>query len=237
MTDPMITQPPTSVLPAKSSTWEDVLDIFYAPREVFERRRDGKYLIALLALCLMSVAVYFLSLQMNEALQDVEMARTFRERGFTPEQMQQAKVGAAKFAGLLVYFLPIFVAIGSWISGVIIMVLGNMMGGKFTFAQGTAIAVLASMPELLGRVLVGVQGLFIDTSTAAHRYAFSFNASRFLPGGTNNWLLKLGALADPFVIWGIVLIGIGAFIIGKMEKEKAAVLAIVVALVGTALFR
>ena len=237
MTDPMISQTPTSAAPVKSSTWEDVLDIFYAPRQVFERRRDGKYLIALLALCLLSVAVYYLSLQMNEALQDVEMTRTFRERNFTPDQMAQAKAGAAKFAGLLVYFLPIFVAIGSWISGVIIMVLGNMMGGKFNFAQGTTIAVLAAMPELLGRVLVGVQGLFIDTSTAAHRYSFSFNASRFLPGGTNNWLLKLGALVDPFVIWGIILIGVGAFIIGKMEKEKAAVLAIVVALVGTALFR
>lgn len=237
MTDPMISPTPTSAVPAKTSAWEDVLDIFYSPREVFERRRDGKYLIALLVLCLLTVVVYFLSLQMNEALQEVEMARTFRERGLTPDQMAQAKAGAAKFAGLIVYFLPVFVAIGSWISGGIITLLGKMMGGKFTFAQGTAIAVLASMPELLGRVLVGVQSLFIDTSSAAHRYVFSFNASRFLPGGTNNWLLKLGALADPFVIWGIVLIGVGAFVIGRMEKEKAAVLAIVVALVGTALFR
>ncbi|MBC7841674.1 MAG: YIP1 family protein [Gemmatimonadaceae bacterium] len=237
MTDPMISPTPTSAVPAKTSAWEDVLDIFYSPRQVFERRRDGKYLIALVVLCLLTVVVYFLSLQMNEALQEVEMARTFRERGFTPEQMAQAKSGAAKFSGLIVYFLPIFVAIGSWISGGIITLLGKMMGGKFTFAQGTAIAVLASMPELLGRVLVGVQSLLIDTSTAAHRYSFSFNASRFLPGGTNNWLLKLGALADPFVIWGIVLIGVGAFVIGRMEKEKAAVLAIVVALVGTALFR
>ena len=89
----------------------------------------------------------------------------------------------------------------------------------------------------LGRVLVGVQSLVIDTTTAAHRYSFSFNAARFIPGGTNNWLLKLGSLADPFVIWGLVLIGLGAWTIGKMEKEKAAVLAIVVGLVGAALFR
>ncbi len=237
MSDPVATDPPTVAAPEKTAVWEDLLDIFYAPSQVFQRRRDGKYLIALIVLCLMTVAVFFLTQQMNESLQEVELARSFRERGMTAEQIQQAKAMTAKFSALAVYFLPIFVAIGSWISGLIIMLIGNMMGGKFTFAQGTAIAVLASMPELLGRVLVGVQSLFIDTTTAAHRYSFSFNVARFIPGGSNNWLLKLGALADPFVIWGLVLVGLGALIIGRMEKEKAAVLAIVVGLVGTALFR
>ncbi len=237
MTEPTLSDGSPIPVAPKTAAWEDVLDIFYAPRQVFERRRDGKYLIALIVLCLVTVAVFFLSQQMNEALQDAELSRSFRERGMTGEQITQAKAMAAKFAGLALYLLPFFVAIGSWISGLIIMLLGNMMGGKFNFAQGTAIAVLVSMPELLGRVLVGVQSLFIDTTTAAHRYAFSFNAARFIPAGTNNWLLKLGALVDPFVIWGLVLIGLGAWTIGKMEKEKAAVLAIVVALVGTALFR
>lgn len=237
MTEPVASNAPSLAPPPKTAAWEDVLDIFYAPRQVFERRRDGKYLIALLVLCLLTGAVFFLTQQMNEALQDVELARTFRERGMTAEQIAQTKAMTAKFSAFAVYFLPVFVVIGSWISGLIIMLLGNLMGGKFNFAQGTAIAVLASMPELLGRVLVGVQSLFIDTTTAVHRYSFSINAARFIPAGTNNWLLKLGALADPFVIWGLVLIGLGAWTIGRMEKEKAAVLSIVVALVGAALFR
>lgn len=228
---------PTGAAPAKTSTWEDVLDIFYIPEEVFERRRDGKYLVPLIVLCLLTVVVYFLSQQMNGALQEAELTRSLRDRGVTGDQAAQAKAFAEKFSGLAVYLLPFFMAIGSWISGLIIMLLGNMMGGKFNFAQGTAIAVLASMPELLGRVLVGAQSFLIDTTTAAHRYSFSFNVSRFIPAGTNNWLLKFGALADPFVIWGLVLVGMGAWIIGRMEKEKAAVLTIVVALVGTALFR
>jgi Yip1 domain len=222
---------------AKTALWEDVLDIFYAPSQVFARRRDGKYMVAMLALCALSVVVYYLSQQMNDALQEAEMMRSFRERGMGPAEIAQAQQFASKFSGFAVYFIPVFVAIGGWLSGLIVMVLGNMMGGKFNFAQGTAIAVLASLPELLGRALVGAQGFFLDTTTAAHRYSFSLNVSRFLPNGTNNWLLKLGALADPFVLWGIFLVGLGAWIIGRMEKEKAAVLAIVVALVSTALFR
>ena len=236
MSDPIVTEPVVSAAPT-AAPWEDLLDIFYVPRQVFERRRDGKYLIPLLVVCAVTVAVFFLSSQLNEALQDAELTRTFRERGMTGEQAAQAKAMAQKFAGFAVYFVPIFVAIGCWISGLLIMLLGNAMGGKFNFAQGTAIAVLASMPEVLGRILVGVQGLLLDTANVAHRYSFSINASRFLPAGTNNWLLKLGALADPFVIWGVVLTGLGALIIGRMEKEKAAVLAIVNAIVGMALFR
>ncbi len=236
MSDPIRTEPVVSAAPT-AAPWEDVLDILYAPSQVFERRRDGKYLIPLLVICAVTVAVFFLSAQLNEALQDAELTRTFRERGITGDQAVQAKAMAQKFAGLAVYLLPIFVAIGCWISGLLIMLIGNAMGGKFNFAQGTTIAVLASIPEVLGRILVGVQGLLLDTTSVAHRYSFSINASRFLPAGTNNWLLKLGSLADPFVIWGIVLTGIGALIIGRMEKEKAAVLAIIIAVVGMALFR
>lgn len=236
MSDPGVTEPVISAAPA-AAPWEDVLDIFYAPRQVFERRRDGKYLIPLLVICAVTVAVFFLSSQLNEALQDAEMTRTFKDRGITGEQAAQAKAMAQKFAGLAVYLLPIFVAIGCWINGLLIMLVGNAMGGKFSFAQGTTIAVLAAMPEVMGRILVGVQGLFLDTASVVHRYSFSINASRFMPAGTNNWLLKLGALADPFVLWGVVLTGFGALIIGRMEKEKAAVLAIIVAIVGMALFR
>ncbi len=237
MTEPMPTDPFTSKATAATATWEDVLDIFYSPRQVFERRRDGKYLVPILVLCIVSMVAFFLSQQLNEALQDAEFARVIKQNGMTPEQAAGAKAMGKKFAAFGVYFIPVFVAIGAWISGLIVMLLGNMMGGKFNFGQGTLIAVMGSMPELLGRILAGVQGLFLDASTAAHRYSFSFNAARFMPGDSNNWLLKLGALADPFVIWGIVLVGMGAFIIGRMEKEKAAVLAIVVALVGMALFR
>jgi hypothetical protein len=237
MTDPMMSDAPTSTTPAKSAAWEDVLDIFYAPRAVFERRRDGKYLIPILVLCVMSMLVFLLSSQVNEALQDAEFARVMKQNKLTPEQAASGKAIAAKFASLAIYIIPVFVAIGAWISGLIILLLGNAMGGKLNFAQATTIAVFSSMPELIGRVLVGVQGLLLDTSAVVHKYSFSINASRFLPADASNWLLKAGALLDPFVLWGIFLIGMGAWIIGRMEKEKAAVLAIVVALVGAALFR
>ncbi|MES3032666.1 MAG: YIP1 family protein [Gemmatimonadota bacterium] len=246
MSAPLTTPPPFDLQPPPPpiasgsawSTWEDVLDIFYAPREVFERRRDGRYMIPLVISLVISVVIYLLAQQMNEALQDVEFARAMARQGnMTPEQIAQSKVFAEKFRSVGLYFIPVGLAIVAWISGLVIMLLSSMMGGRVNFAQGTTIAVLAGMPELLGRTLVSLQGLFLDTSTAATRYSFSFNASRFMGADTNNWLLKVGALADPFVIWGLFLVGLGVYVIGKMEKEKAAVLAIIYALVVMALAR
>jgi hypothetical protein len=226
----------SSVIP-KTAAWEDVLDIFYAPRQVFERRRDGKYLVPMLVLCVTSMIIFVLSQQLNEALQDAEFARIIKQNAMPAEAAANARAMGRKFAALAIYLIPVFVAIGAWVSGIIVMLLGNAMGGKFNFGQATAIAVFGSMPELLGRTLVGVQGMFLDTAAVAHRYSFSISAARFLSGDVNNWALKFAALLDPFVIWGLILVGFGAFIIGRMEKEKAAVLAIVVAIVGAALFR
>lgn len=237
MTDPTIGEAPSGAVPPKAAAWEDVLDIYYAPREVFERRRDGKYLIPILVLCVVSMLIFVLSAQINEALQDAEFARVIRQNAMTADQAAGAKAMGKKIAALAIYLIPVFVAIGAWVSGLIILLLGNAMGGKLNFAQATTIAVFGSMPELLGRILMGVQGIFLGTDKIVHRYSYSISAARFLPADVSNWALKFCSLLDPFVIWGLFLVGFGAYIIGKMEKEKAAVLAVVVALVGAALFR
>ena len=226
---------PTSVAPG-SSTWEDALDIFYAPAQVFNRRRDGKYWIPLLILCALSVAVYFLSIQFNEAVADLEFAKAMKEQAakggqkMTAEQLAAGKAFADKIKGLIVYLLPFMLILSAWVGGLVIKLLGNMMGGTLTFSQGVTIGVLANFPELLGRVAVGVQGMFLDVSTVTSKYSFATSVARFLSPDSDKYVLKLASLADPFVIWSAVLIGVGVFVIGRVEKEKAAVLAIIHAL-------
>ncbi len=238
MTEPAVSDVPGVATP-KTAAWEDALDIYYAPRQVFERRRDGKYLVMLLILCALTLAIYFLSIQFNEAVADAEFTRSMAKQTpqLTAEQMASARAFAEKIKSAIVYFIPFGITIGVWISGAIVMLLGKMMGGKLNFAQGTTIVILASMPELLGKVFVGAQGLFLDTAQVASKYSFATSVSRFLPADTNSILLKLGAVADPFVIWGAVLLGLGVFVIGRMEKEKAAVLAIIHTLLMAMLIR
>jgi hypothetical protein len=238
MTDPIPAgEQLTTTSAAPTAAWEDALDIFYAPTSVFERRRDGKYWIPLIISIVLTVAVFFLSAQVNEAVADAEFSRMAKAQSLTPEQVAGGKAMAEKIKAFGVYFIPIFAVIGAWLSGLIISFLGRMMGGKLNFAQGTTIGVLASFPEALGRAFVGAQGLLLDPNAITHKYSFATGAARFLSAADPSWKFKLFAVLDPFVIWGAVLTGLGAYVIGKMEKEKAAVLAIIVLVVFAALFR
>ncbi len=226
-----------------ASTWEDALDIFYSPTAVFDRRRDARYGMALLILVVVSVAIYFLSIQMSDAVGDIEFAKAMAAqakasgKALDAKQIEAGKAFAEKFKSVLVYLIPAFVAIGAWISGLVVMLLGNLMGAKLTFAQATTVSVLASFPELLGRAVMGAQGLVLDVATITSKYSFATSAARVLPDDTNSIVLKLAAIADPFVIWSAVLLGLGAYVIGRMEKEKAAVLAVIHTVAFALMFR
>lgn len=250
MSAPLSTPAPFDLEPRKPavppssfwSTWEDALDIFYSPSEVFQRRRDGRYGMALLILIAVSIGVYFLSAQVNEAIFDIEFkkgiaAQAAAGQPLNEKQLAEMKAFSAKFSSLFVYALPFFSAIAAWVTGLVLMLLGNVMGGKFTYGKATALGVLAGFPELLNRAAVGAQGLVLDPSTITSKYSFALSAARFLPDTSNSLVLKMAAIADPFVLWSGFLVGLGAHIIGDMEKEKAAVLAVIYTVLSALLAR
>lgn len=219
--------PEYAPLPPKTSAWEDCLDIFYSPREVFERRKDGKFLVPLLVLCVMIGVLSFLGRQAFEAITDVAFREQMAAQNMTEAQVQQAREFGEKFRTIAYFITPITWAIFGLISGTVFWVLARLLGATLTVSQGITIWTLSSYPNLVNTVLVVIQSFLIDPATVTHKHAYAASAARFLPAGTNALLVKLAAIADPFVIWSAVLIGLGAYIIGKMEKERAAVLAIV----------
>ena len=56
MTDAGANVEPTA---PKAGIWEDFVDIFVQPAQVFERRRDGKFGLALLALVVITGVLFF----------------------------------------------------------------------------------------------------------------------------------------------------------------------------------
>ncbi len=249
MSSPLTTPSPFDLEPPPKpaaggfwSTWEDAMDIFYSPTEVFERRRDGRYGLAMLIVIGLSIAIYYLSAQVSDAIGDIEFAKAMAAQvkagqQLTPKQLADGRAFAEKIKGLLIYVLPILVALGAWVSGLVIMVLGNLMGAKLTFAKATTVGVLSSFPQLLANAALGAQGLILDPATITSKYTFATSVARFLPDDTSAIVLKLAAIADPFALWSAFLLGLGAYIVGRMEKEKAAVLAVVHTIAFALMFR
>lgn len=219
--------PEYAPLPPKASAWEDCLDIFYSPREVFERRRDGRFLVPLLVLCLLIGVLSFLGRQAFDAIAELAFREQLAKNGMNAEQVAQAKEFGEKFRTIGYFITPITWAVFGLIAGTVFWALARMLGATLTVAQGITIWTLASYPNLVNTVLFVAQTFVIDPNTITHKHAYAASLARFVPPDAPALVVKLAALVDPFVVWSAVLIGLGAYIIGKMEKERAAVLAIV----------
>jgi hypothetical protein len=249
MSTPVVTPSPFDLEPPPKaaaapwwSAWEDVLDVCYAPTEVFGRRRDGRYLASFLVIGLLSLLIGLLSAQVMETIADLEINKRIAERAASgspmkPEEVAAAKAGVAMFAKFGVYLTPVLIAFGMWVGGLALWLLSMMLGGKLGFGQATTIALLASVPELIERAVVGAQGLLLDTGALTHKYSFNIGAARFLPADADKWLMTIAALADPFVIWGAAIVGIGVYVLANLEKEKAAVVAVLYTVILGLLFR
>mgnify|MGYP002780947197 CR=1 FL=1 len=224
MTTPSL--PEYAPLPPKASRWEDCLDIFYNPREVYERRRDGKFWIALVVYAVLVGVLAYLGRQAFDAISDVAFREAMAGQQMTEEQAAQAKAFGEKFRAIGPFIGAAASVLLGLIVGTVFWVLARLLGASLTVAQGITIWVFAAYPTLVNTASVVVQSFLIDPATVTTKHAYALSAARFLPAGTNGLVLKLASLADPFVIWSGILVGIGAYTIGKMEKERAAVLAV-----------
>src|ERR1700738_5040097 len=98
----------------RASLWEDFVDIFYAPSQVFARRADGKFGMPLLFLVVVCAVLAFLTKNAMQPVMDAEFARRSAEMmrknpNLTAEQMASGR-------GFFETFGPIFFAIGITVS-------------------------------------------------------------------------------------------------------------------------
>src|ERR1041385_5626840 len=91
--------------PVTSSRWEDFIDVFIAPTQLFRRRSDGKFGHALVVLLVVIGVVFFLTRNAMQPIMDAEFQRSMAANPrVTPEQLETARKFAASFA-------PVFVII------------------------------------------------------------------------------------------------------------------------------
>lgn len=225
--------PEYAPLPEKASLWEDCLDIFYAPRQVFERRTDGRFWFALVVYALLVAVLTFLGRQFFDTVGELAMERAMAERGMTAEQraqMEQGRAMAQQFQAIGYIFFPVIAVVLGLVSGTVFWILSRLFGAALSLGQGLTIWTFAAYPSLVSTAVVVVQSFLFDVNAITHKHAFSINPARFLPADTNTLVMKLASLADPFAIWSGFLLGLGAHVIGKLERERAAVLGIIATL-------
>lgn len=220
---------------AQASVWEDFLDIFYAPSQVFARRMSGKFGLALLVLVVASAALAYAAMQALEPAFSGEMERqmaqaTAQNPNITPEQLEGMRgFGSVMMLAYAVIGVPIMVLL----TGLVLWLVGKLFDSQQTVGQALMVATYANFPRVLGGLLMTLQGLVMDTSNMDRIYKATFSAARFAPDGTSEGVLALLTRVEVFTIWVTILLAIGLHVTGKVSKRNAYLAAAIVFVVGS----
>lgn len=225
----------TSATPAAAAPlWEDFVDVLYAPTQVFERRRDGRFGVALVVLTVLAAALFFVFRSAFEPVFDAQLEQGMRASAQGAAPTADQLEGARRVAGV---FTAIFGVVGTpivvVIVGLLLWLAGKMFGSVATFGQAMMVSTYANVPRILTTVIVGALATFADPSTLTTTAALTLSPARFLPPDSSPILLALLSRLDVTVIWVTVLLGIGLSVVGRIPRSKAFTAAAVVWLAAT----
>ena len=220
---------------ARASWWEDFIDIFYAPSQVYARRAGSGFGIPMLVVTLLITALAFANSGVMQPIMDAEFARSSaaamrQNPQLTPEMMAK---GRAFGEGIAKYGTIIFMPVGMFLTGLLLWLVGKIFDARESLAAGIMVAAYAFVPRILEGVLAGVQGLLLDPSSLNGRFKLSLGLGRFLdPDTASPVLLALLGRVDVFTIWVTVLLAIGLSVTGRIPRSRAAMAAAIVWLCG-----
>lgn len=213
---------PAATTPPQASIFEDFVDILTSPREVFARRATSGYAMMMVIVALLLGALFLVNRATMQDMMDAEIARGMAQAmkdnpGVTQEQLEAGKkfAGYAATAGAFVG-LPLAI----WMIGLGIWLVAKMLGASLTYGASALIATYAYIPRVLESIVVGAQGVLLDTSGIQGRYQLTLGVARFLDPEMSPGLLGLIGRIDVFTLWVTVLIAIGMTVIAKLPREK-----------------
>ena len=207
----------------KTSRWEDIIDVFVSPKELFDRRRDDAWWKPYLIVAGIGVVLYYALINVNAQIMEAAMMQNMPE-GADPAQMQQTANITKWLGGIGVPFGYLFVValtalglkLGSW------MVEPPARWGQvFTIA---AYSLFVTIPQqLITAVLVMIKGKSGDVTMQD----MSFGVMRFMDPETNKVMAALLGRLDLFAIWAAVITAIGLMVVVGMPRNRAILAAAV----------
>jgi hypothetical protein len=217
------------------SVWEDFLDIFYAPSEVFARRENGKFGLQLALIIVATMILYYATYSVLSPIYEAMSARQMEEvmrrnPQLTQEQLRQGQ-GFQRIIGGVV--IAVFTGIGVLLVGLVLWLSGKLFESQATLRSMFVVATYSYIPRLLEWVAFAVQGALLDAAQLTNLTQLSLGPARFMdPATTSPLVLTLAFRFSVFILWGTILLAIGLKVTGKIPIAKAAAAAFLVWLLG-----
>jgi len=221
--------------PQQASLWEDFVDIFFSPGELFQRRANAGFGVAFLVLSAVCVILYYAFPTVSRAFAEAQIAASLAKN---PERAAQVQArGGDPAAGWK--FFGAFVPIGMFVA-ILIMAFSTWVASKIasvalTFKQAMTMNTWIAFIFVVQLIIVSILALFKvnrgesldvikDRSTGVLRLMDTTD--------TPGWLIGLLSRLDVFAIWQLILTAIAIVAITKTSKSNAYVVAGIVWLIG-----
>lgn len=215
------------------STFEDIVDVFYAPAAVFERRRHAGFGLALLLYILVSTAMLYAARPIMRPVMEQQMNKAIEKmQASNPSLSQEQKDAAAsRMKGMVdspfalvapAIMLPVslfLVALALWIGG-------KVVGSSASYGQAMMVTTFSAFPRLLLTVLVTAFSLATGREMTS-QYGLGLNPVSLMPTASPMVAAALSRL-DVGVLWMTALLGIGIAVVGKVPRAKGMVAAVLV---------
>jgi len=215
---------------APLSQFQRILSTFIAPGKTFsDLRRSASWWAPYLLIVVVSFAfVFTMERQIGfDQLTKNAIAQSSRAEQFEklpPDQQAQQLQLASKITRYISYAAPA-------ISLVIFLIIAAVLMGTFNLALGAsvpfkvafAIIIYASLPGVISGILA-IVSMFagIDPSGFNAQNPVASNPAYFMdPATTSKFLYGIASALDVFVIWTIILVGIGFAANSKVKRSPA----------------
>jgi hypothetical protein len=217
------TVPPADAGPPAepASRWEDYVDVFFSPAELFRRRARDAVTPPLLTLITLAVVFYVMLLPANAMITRAAMASSPRGGELTGTAMTVVQlVGAAAVPLTYVVFIA-FAAALLWL-------VGRFAEIRTEFSRTMLIATYGGFILLLSQLVSGLLVLLHGETGLDPIRHLSVGVLRFTgDDGVARALVPLLRRLDVFALWQAVLWGVGLRVIYRTTHLQAAVTAAV----------
>jgi hypothetical protein len=207
--------------PEKASRWEDYIDVFFSPFELFRRRAQDGVATPLLTLLGLGVLFYLALMPAN---------RIVVRESIPPEaqaQMSEGMLNIMSWVGVIT--VPIMYTIMILIAAVLLWIGARIADIRADFSRAMLIATYAAFVLLLSQVVASVLILVTGPENFNMLRSMSFGPLRFMGSPEmNKTLAAMLQRLDIFAIWQAALWAIGLSVIYRVGMARAGAIAAVV---------
>ena len=199
---------------AEMSVAGRILRVFYAPSETFEAVAEQRSAADWLVPTIIVAMVVFFSTYVTSP---IYMAETMEQMQQTPTEQSDAMEGTAD--AILISTLiaaPVMTFVMLFIGAAIYLLVGKLLGGLLGYSQCLAIVAYTSLIAILQHIVKAPLVLAKETMNV------QIGLGMFLSEeARQNFGGALLSSIDPFIVWMVVIAGLGLSIVGQIERSRA----------------